>query len=58
MADRVSVPKVVAYSLLGAPEDSAVVTKLVAYVVLEPGDEGPDTSNRQGHVHTQILRRD
>jgi hypothetical protein len=37
--------------------DSAAVSKVVAYLILVPGDSGPDTSNRQGHVHTQIIRR-
>jgi hypothetical protein len=31
--------------------------KVVAYVWAVPGDSGPDTSNKQGHVHTQIIRR-
>jgi hypothetical protein len=33
------------------------VAKLNMIVVLEPGDSGPDTSNKQGHVHAQIVRR-
>lgn len=56
MADRVEVSKSVAYVATGQP-NTAQVSKCVAYVVLIPSDEG-DTSNRQGHVHTQILRRD
>lgn len=55
MADRASVSKSVAYAVTGNA-DSAIATKVVAYIVLEPG-ESADTSNRQGHVHTQILRR-
>lgn len=55
MADRASVTKSVAYVMTGNA-DSVIATKVVAYIVLEPGDS-VDTSNKQGHVHTQILRR-
>lgn len=55
MADRASVAKSLAYVVTG--QDEAVkVTKVVAYLLLVPG-AGEDTSNRQGHVHPQILRR-
>lgn len=57
MADRAQVSKVVAYALTGV-DDVAKASKVVAYIWLEPGtteDGGP--SVRQGHVHTQILRR-
>lgn len=55
MADRIEISKAVAYVATGAP-NVAQVSKCVAYVVLIPSDEA-DTSNKQGHVHTQILRR-
>lgn len=55
MADRASVTKSVGYVMTGT--DAAVkATKVVAYVVLEPGDEGVSPA-RQAQVHTQILRR-
>lgn len=56
MANQVEVPKLVMPVLTGKA-DVAETSKLVMYVLLEPGDSGPDTSNRQGHVHTQIIRR-
>jgi hypothetical protein len=56
MADRSEISKAVAYVMIGQP-NALKLTKCVAYFVLEPGEDGPDTSNRQGHVHTQIMRR-
>jgi hypothetical protein len=57
MADQAEVTKAVAHVATGQVSDSAAVSKVVAYLILVPGDSGPDTSNRQGHVHTQIIRR-
>jgi hypothetical protein len=56
MANQVEVPKIVEYVVPGAPADSATVPKLVMYVIGSPSD-AVDTSNRQGHVHTQIITR-
>ena len=53
---QIEVPKAIAYAVLGNPSDNISVTKVVAYVILVPG-EGEDDSNRQGHVHTQIIKR-
>lgn len=53
---QIETTKVVSYVAIGPDSDEAAVTKLVAYVILEPG-EGVDTSNRQARVHTQIMRR-
>jgi hypothetical protein len=36
---------------------SIQVAKLNVFLVLSPGEAGEDTSGRQGHVHTQIVRR-
>lgn len=57
MADRAQASKVVGYAMTGI-DDVSKVSKVVAYLVLEPGttEDGGGT-NRQGHVHTQILRR-
>jgi hypothetical protein len=55
---QIEVPKLVMYPLLGAQPDEAVVSKLLMYVLLRPGsDAGEDLSNKQGHVHTQIIKR-
>lgn len=55
MADRASVSKSVGYVLTGT-EAAAKATKVVAYIILEPGDDGTSPA-RQAQVHTQILRR-
>jgi hypothetical protein len=52
---QIEVSKLPAYVVLGT-SDELNVSKLVVYVLLEPSD-APDGSNRQGHVHTQIIRR-
>jgi hypothetical protein len=57
MADQVQVPKLTSYVMTRVPADNVSVTKLVMYAFAVPGDSGPDTTNRQGHVHTQIIRR-
>lgn len=57
MADQVEVPKLVEYVLIEPPADNVSVPKLVMYVWAVPGGDTGDTSNKQGHVHTQIIRR-
>lgn len=56
MANQAEVTKLVQYVATGK-ENVAEVSKLVMYVLLEPGESGPDTSNRQGHVYSRIVRR-
>jgi hypothetical protein len=53
---QIEVGKSVAYAALGSPAGNITVSKVVAYILLIPG-EGEDDSNRQGHVHTQIIKR-
>lgn len=53
---QIEVPKLVAYAAVGTPADNIAVSKVVAYMILIPG-EAEDDSNRQGHVHTQIIKR-
>ena len=48
--------KVVKYVVTGSDGDECSAAKVVAYLILVPG-EGSDDSNRQGHVHSQIVRR-
>lgn len=43
---------------IGSDPGSISVAKLTMYVILQPGDGADDTSNKQGHVQAQILRRD
>ena len=56
MADQVEVSKSVAHVLTGPDGDEASAAKVVAYMILVPG-EIVDDSTRQGHIHTQILQR-
>lgn len=56
MADQAEVTKLPSYVVIGT-EDEINVSKMVMYVILEPGESGPDTSNKQGHVHPQIFQR-
>jgi hypothetical protein len=57
MADQAEVTKVVTHIATGQVSDSAAVSKAVMYLVLIPDDSGPDTSNKQGHVQSQLIRR-
>ncbi len=57
MADQVEVPKLNQFAAIGVPVDNLAVSKLVVFVLLTPGSGEGDTSNKQGHVHTQIIRR-
>lgn len=57
MANQIEAPKVVQYVATGSDSDEAAASKVVAYFILVPGDSGPDLSNRQGHVRSQIVRR-
>lgn len=52
---RVEISKLNGWGYLAAPVDVVTIPKLVAYAWIMPGDSGPDTSNRQGHVYVQIV---
>lgn len=54
---RIEVSKVHPSIALGPASDGISVPKIVAYVLLTPGDGGEAASNRQGHVSTQIVRK-
>lgn len=56
---QVQVPKVVPYVAIGPNSDEVSASKVLAYFLVVPGESegGEDTSGRQGHIHTQILRR-
>lgn len=58
MANQIEVPKLLQTVLTGPDSDESSVPKLVMFVLAEPGDSGPDTSNKQGHVYSRIIRRD
>lgn len=53
---RIQVPKVTGYISTGI-DDVAKVAKVVAYLILEPGDSEVGDTSIQGHAYTQIVRR-
>lgn len=55
MANQVEVPKLTSEALVGPPEDTISVPKLVMYVLLTPGSGAENAG--QGHVHTQVIVR-
>lgn len=57
MADQIELTKLNQFAGIGVPAAQASVAKLVMFVLLEPGSSEADTSNKQGHVHTQLIRR-
>lgn len=55
---QIEAPKVVSYVLTGSDANEISVSKVVMYLLLEPGDiEAGDTATRQSHVHAQRIRR-
>lgn len=56
MANQIEATKLNQLVVIGPDENQSSVTKLVMHVLLIPG-EGVDTSNKQGHVYSQIIRR-
>lgn len=58
MANQVEIPKLTMEAAIGPTDAEIVIPKLVMFVLLQPGSDAGDTSNKQGHVHTQIIRRD
>jgi hypothetical protein len=56
MAAQVEVPKSVAYVVTGSDGDEASASKVVAYLILVPG-EIAEGDRGQGHVHTQLITR-
>ena len=59
MADQVEVPKLTQEVATGPEPTHATVSKLVMFLLLQPGDGGGGevNTNRQGHIFTQIVRR-
>lgn len=56
MANQVEIPKLTQDIAIGPTDSELAVPKLVMFVLLEPGESGPDDSGRQGHVRTKIIR--
>jgi hypothetical protein len=56
MADRVEVAKAVEYAVLGVPAGKVAAAKIVAYVILEPGEDGSSPSSpKQGYCWAQTV---
>jgi hypothetical protein len=55
MADQVEVTKLNGLVTTGPGTSDASITKLVDYLMLEPGEGA--VGNRQGHVHSRIIVR-
>lgn len=53
---QIEAPKVTAHVALGPASDEIAVSKLTVHVILVPSEAGEDTTGRQGHVHTRIVR--
>lgn len=51
---QIEVGKLTGWAAIG-PSGEVSVGKLVMYALLVPGESGPDTSNKQGHVYVQIV---
>lgn len=56
MADRAEASKVTAFHGIGAV-DVAKAAKVVAYVLLEPGEDPGDDSIRLSQVFSNVVRR-
>jgi hypothetical protein len=56
MANQAQVTKSVAHVMTGS-SGAASASKVVAYMILTPGDIVADDSNRQGHVYSKIIVR-
>lgn len=55
---RAETSKVTAYATLGPPADVAVVSKVVAFAILVPGDDGIEPPpERQSFCYGQRIRR-
>jgi hypothetical protein len=60
MADQIEVSKVTSFAAVGPPAGHISASKVVMFVVLEPGDDGSggaDISTRQGFCYGQRVGR-
>lgn len=57
MSANVEVAKLVPYVALGSPPDVVSVSKLVVYLLLQPGSDAPEEADttRQSFVYAQIV---
>jgi hypothetical protein len=57
MANQVEATKLNQLVGIGPTAGAVAVPKLAMFVLLEPGSDAGDTSNKQGHVYSRIVRR-
>jgi hypothetical protein len=57
MANQVEATKLNQLVGIGPSANAVAVPKLAMFVLLEPGSDAGDTSNKQGHVYSRIVRR-
>jgi len=56
MTGTVDTSKIVGYEVVGPEADTAVVSKLVMYVIYMPGSPTGTPAPKQAHVYSQIIR--
>lgn len=54
---QVETSKSVAYAISGNASTDIAASKVVAYMILVPGEIEAGDTTRQGHVHAQVIRR-
>lgn len=54
---QIEAAKLVETVVIGHPPDSAIVSKLVMIVVLEPGSDGASPDVGQGFVSSHVVRK-
>jgi hypothetical protein len=53
---QIEVTKLVEYVAIGPNDDDVAVSKLVMYIWATPDESAVDTTNRQGHVYSRLVR--
>lgn len=57
---QIEIPKTVTHVVIGPDSDEIATTKVVAFIILIPGEDTGGSTGRQGHVYgrqTVRLRR-
>lgn len=57
MTTQVQVTKEFGAVVIGPPAATAAVSKVVAYIIMVPGEDAGGSSNRQGHVYGRQVER-
>lgn len=54
---QIEVTKLVPYVITGSNDDEIAVSKVVAYLILEPGTIEAGDTTRQSHINAFVKRR-